>query len=77
STNADTGFDAEVLRKTFDKEEIILNVAPNKRNGSRVDSDVFFDEIMSEERFVVERTNAWLDSFRLLILRQDTMIDSW
>ena len=36
-----------------------------------------FDEKMYEERFAVERTNAWMDSFRSLILRQDTKIDSW
>ncbi|MEM1003194.1 MAG: transposase [Bacteroidota bacterium] len=75
--NADAGFDAEVLRKILDKEGVILNVAHNKRNGSRWDSDVFFDEKIYQERFVVERTNAWMDSFRSLILRQDTTIDSW
>lgn len=75
--NADAGFDAENFRQLIEKEGIKLNVARNKRNGSTLDSDVFFDEEMYEERFVIERTNAWMDSFRTLLIRQDTTIDSW
>lgn len=75
--NADAGFDAKIVKKTLEKEGVILNVAPNKRNGEKLDSEDFFDELMYQERFVVERTNAWMDSFRTLLIRQDTSISSW
>jgi transposase len=35
------------------------------------------DEEMYKERFVIERTKAWMDSFRTLLVRQDTTLDSW
>ncbi len=75
--NADAGFDAKGLRKILDKEGITLNVAPNKRNGSNIDSDIIFDPQMYQDRFVIERTNAWMDSFRTLLVRQDTTSSSW
>ncbi len=46
-------------------------------NESTLDSDVLFDEEMYEERFVIERTNAWMNSFRTLLIRQDSTIASW
>jgi len=75
--NADAGFDSEALRKVLDKEGIILNAPLNKRNGSRLDSEILLDEEMYKERFVVERTNAWNDSLRTLLIRQDTSLSSW
>lgn len=75
--NADSGFDSKSMRQTLDKHGIILNAPRNKRNGSRIDSDILLDQDMYKERFVVERTNAWIDSFRTLLLRQDTTLDSW
>lgn len=75
--NADSGFDSEKLRQILDKEEIILNTPPNRRNGSRLDSESILDEEMYKERFAVERTNAWIDSFRSLLVRQDTSLSSW
>lgn len=75
--NADGGFDSKELRKILDRQGIMLNAPPNKRNGSRIDTDILLDEKMYKERFVVERTNAWVDSFRTLLIRQDTTIASW
>lgn len=75
--NADSGFDANILRQVLGKQDIILNAPANKRNGSRIDTDILLDDMMYKERFVVERTNAWNDSFRSLLIRQDTTISSW
>lgn len=75
--NADSGFDSKKLRQVLDKHGIMLNAPPNKRNGSPLDSDILLDEDMYKERFVVERTNAWIDSFRTLLIRQDTTLSSW
>ena len=35
------------------------------------------DELLYKERYSIERTNAWLDSFRTLLNRFDTTISSW
>lgn len=75
--NADSGFDAEKLRQKLDEKGVALNCPPNKRNGSRSETDILLDEEMYKERFVVEQANAWNDSFRTLLVRQDTTASSW
>jgi len=35
------------------------------------------DEQLYKERYAIERTNAWLDSFRSLLHRFDTILYSW
>lgn len=74
--NADAGFDAENLRKTCEQKGIIANIAQNKRN-SGIDSELYFDEDLYKERYSIERTNAWMDSFRSLLNRFDTTLSSW
>lgn len=32
---------------------------------------------MYKESFVIERTNAWIDSFRSILCRFDTTISGW
>jgi transposase len=75
--NADAGFDSEKLRNQCEAKGIIANIIPNKRNGSSYEKDHYFDEKLYEERYSVERTNAWMDSFRSLLNRFDTTITSW
>lgn len=74
--NADAGFDTENLRTKSQSKGIIVNIAHNKRN-SKADNDNYFDEQLYKERYAIERTNAWLDSFRSLLNRFDTTITSW
>jgi transposase len=74
--NADAGFDSKDFRKSCDKKEINANICFNKRNGS-TDRDEYFDQDLYGERYAVERTNAWMDSFRWLLNRFDTTIESW
>lgn len=74
--NADAGFDSEELRNKCEGKGIMANFAKNKRNSNR-DSDEYFDEKLYEERYSIERTNAWIDSFRTLLNRFDTTITSW
>ena len=73
--NADAGFDTDAFRKACER----LGNAPRnrRRNKDLSDDDTYFDELMYEERYVVERTNAWMDSYRTLLLRQDTSLGSW
>lgn len=71
--NADAGFDAKSFRLTLESHEIIANVCPNRRNIE----DYLFDDELYKERFVIERTNAWMDGFRSILTRFDTTVSSW
>lgn len=76
--NADKGFDAAVLRHLCEANGIHLNTPVNKRSAKHAEpEDWYFDELMYEERFVIERTNAWMDSNRTLAVRYDTSMESW
>lgn len=56
----------------------MTNVPENKRNTHTSSlQSYFFDEQMYQYRYTIERTNAWCDSYRTLLVRQDTSIDSW
>lgn len=74
--NADAGFDSQKLRDKCEAKGMIANICPNKRNGN-VEADHYFDEKLYENRYAIERTNAWMDSFRSLLNRFDTTITSW
>ena len=74
--NADAGFDSKDFRKACAKKDINANICFNKRNGDS-DRDEYFDRALYDKRYAVERTNAWLDSFRSLLNRFDTTIESW
>jgi len=75
--NADAGFDAEELRSLCMDREIEANIADNPRNSTLSETYQHFDEQLYKERFVIERTNAWLDSFKTLLVRFEKNIDSW
>ena len=75
--NADAGFDAEELRALCGEKEIEANIADNPRNGTLSQTYQHFDEELYKERYVIERTNAWLDSFKTLLIRFEKNINSW
>ncbi|MCF6332221.1 MAG: hypothetical protein L3J11_02975 [Draconibacterium sp.] len=37
----------------------------------------FFDDLLYKYRFVVERTNAWLDAFKAILVRFETNKIHW
>jgi transposase len=74
--NADAGFDGKKFRKSCDKKDINANICFNKRNGN-TDRDEYFDQELYKQRYAVERSNAWMDSFRSLLNRFDTTVASW
>lgn len=74
--NADSGFDSKELRKLCNELEIIPNIAINQRNNAESD-DIWIDELLYEERYSIERTNAWFDSFRTILNRFDVTDSSW
>ena len=74
--NADAGFDSKDFRESCSKKQINANICFNKRNGN-IDRDEYFDKELYNKRYAVERTNAWMDSYRSLLNRFDTTMESW
>lgn len=72
--NADAGFDTTEFRECCCKHEIIDNIKRNNRNGKNEAS--LLDELY-KKRFVVERTNAWLDGFKAFLVRFETKSLHW
>ena len=73
--NADSGFDTKEFRNYCYKNDIIANVDQNKRNGNMV--EYIFDDLLYKCRFVIERTNAWMDGFKALLTRFETNKIHW
>lgn len=74
--NADSGFDSKNFRSICKKWGIIPNVAFNYRNGENKD-EFLLDDLLYKQRYIIERTNAWMDSFRSLLNRFDVTVSSW
>ncbi len=74
--NADAGFDAESFRQACQEKGIVPNVTLNKRYGTQSREHVL-DEELYDERYSIERTNAWMDIFRSVLNRFDTTTSSW
>ena len=74
--NADAGFDSKEFRKSCENKQINANICFNKRNGN-TDRDEYFDPELYKQRYAIERTNAWMDSYRSLLNRFDTTVASW
>lgn len=72
--NADAGFDSKKFRDKCSEYGIIANNALNPRNGNE---EVLFDEQLYVQRYTIERTNAWLDSYRTLLNRFETKVSNW
>ena len=76
--NADAGFDSKAFRKVCFQKGIEINMPINKRNNRELqDDDYYFDQETYDSRYVVERTNAWMDSYRTLLYRFDVTLESW
>lgn len=77
--NADSGFDARVLREQCSEKQIEANIQINERNNKEVQSctNVYFDDLLYKRRFVIERMNAWIDSFKALLIRFETTLKAW
>ena len=76
--NADPGFDSQTLRDCCAQKQIQANIKTNPRNGQEDKEDYpYFDEELYKRRVVIERSNAWLDSFKALLVRFETLIITW
>lgn len=76
--NADAGFDSSRFRDFLNTKGIIDNIDNNKRSKKGIDAGSYFvDDELYKERFAVERTNAWLDGFKSIIIRYETKARNW
>ncbi|MFK8284187.1 hypothetical protein [Capnocytophaga canis] len=72
------GFDNQNLRYFLEGKEIIANIPKNPRNGdNQEEEDYYFDEKLYKNRFKIERSFAWFDGFKGLIMRHETLNTTW
>jgi transposase len=74
--NADAGFDSKEFRLCCEKKEINANICFNKRNGD-ADRDEYFDQELYNERYKIERTNAWMDAYKGILVRFEKLTITW
>ena len=76
--NADPGFDSVAFRSYCEQQQIETNVKSNPRSTQKESTDYqHFDSQLYARRPVIEQTNAWLDSFKALLVRFETSILNW
>lgn len=70
---ADSAFDTLVARKVCFKHRVIPNSCENKRNRKSANRGRkrLFDAAVYKQRFTSERSFAWIDKFRALLIRFD------
>jgi len=76
----DSGFDSEVNADRIRFHDLVPVIKPNLRGTKNQDTinerlDAF-DEKTYKERYRVERTFAWEDSYRKLALRYETLLET-
>lgn len=69
--NADSSFDTKAARKVLWNYGLVPNIAENKRNRktAKRGRKRHFNRAVYKNRFVIERTFAWIDMFKRLLLR--------
>jgi len=76
--NADSGFDSKEFKSVCAQKEIEANIKTNPRNTKQDNQeDHYFDEELYKRRSTIERANAWIDSFKALLVRFEKTICSW
>ncbi len=71
--NADSGFDTQAARKVCFNHHVVPNIAENKRNRKypKRGRKRLFNPQVYKDRFASERTFAWIDKFKALLVRFD------
>jgi transposase len=69
--NADSSFDTRAARKVLWNRGVKPNIAENKRNRKKAKRGRkrYFNASVYKRRFVSERTFAWIDKFKTLLIR--------
>lgn len=77
--NLDSSFDAKTVRKMLWNRGVIPNIDENKRNRKKVKRGRkrHFNRDVYKHRFGNERTFAWVDKFRTLVIRFERKDAYW
>ena len=76
--NADSGFDSKEFRSVCAQNEIEANVKTNPRNTKKDEEEYqYFDDELYKKRIVIEQANAWIDSYKALLIRFEKTIINW
>jgi transposase len=81
--NADPGFDSATFQAACEQQEIMANIKPNPRNQAASSEEPYqagthiFDELLYKDRSVIEHANAWMDSFKALLIRFECLVCHW
>lgn len=67
--NADAGFDSKECRRVWNQHKIHPNIAFNVRNGNINERFEYFDAVLYQNRTIIERAFAWIDAFKVLLVR--------
>jgi transposase len=77
--NGDSAFDVKDFFNHCLENSFLPNFKPNQRN-SKKEINIYTKMIFPDdykERFVIERSFAWLDSFKLLLVRYEVKANHW
>jgi len=71
--NADSAFDTKEARKVCFNHQLLPNIPENKRNRKQAKPGPkrIFNLTVYQRRFTAERSFAWIDKFRALLVRYD------
>ena len=76
--NADKAFYSKDLRQEYARRNMEANVPRNRCAADwQTDDDTPCDPEFNARRVVVEHANAWLDSFKTLLVRYETSVGNW
>jgi transposase len=77
--NADAGFDSKSFKKNCDEKAIELNVKDNPRGRKdKQPTTKYYDEkLYNENRYKIERTNAWMDAYKGILTRFEKLAITW
>lgn len=75
---ADKGYDAKWLREELNKRHIRHKI-PKRRKPGHTEQPVYNKRIESyyKTRWIIERTNAWLQNYRRITIRWDRYAESY
>ena len=75
---ADKGYDGRDLRRALRAKRIRANIPERQfKKRRKRGRPPKYDKVLGKQRFVVERTNAWLKSFRRIHFRYDRSLVSF
>ena len=66
------------MREACCRRDLEANITYNPRSApSDAAADHYCDAELYRQRTAIERTNAWFDSFKTLLVRYETNVENW